>query len=74
MNKPLLAPVHSVLRDQIQVPKPVQYVATDQMAGVILEGRKISIKFLRKLRLFDCISQKDLNKKTTLTRKKTVLL
>ena len=24
--------------------------------GVILEGRRISIKFLRKLRLFDCIS------------------
>ena len=31
--------------------------------GVILEGRKTSINFLRKLRLFDCISQKDLNKK-----------
>ena len=31
--------------------------------GVILEGTKTSIKFLRKLRLFDCISQKDLNKK-----------
>ena len=33
--------------------------------GVILEGRKTSINFLRKLRLFDCISQ-DLNKKTSM--------
>ena len=39
--------------------------------GVILEGRET--KILRKLRLFDCISQKDLNKKTMLMRKLTVL-
>ena len=31
---------------------------------MILEGRKTWIKFLRKLKLFDCISQTDLNKKT----------
>ena len=61
--------VASTLFTRIATPKILCF-----NCGVILEGRKTSIKFLRKLRLFDCISQKDLNNKTTtLTRKPNVL-
>ena len=60
-----LISVTSTLFTRIATPKILYF-----NCGVILEGRKTSIKFLRKLRLLDCISRKDLNKKTLmLTRK-----
>ena len=65
-----LLDVASTLFARIATPKILYF-----NCGVILEGKTTSIKFLRKLRLFICISQKDLNKKTSmLTKKLTILL
>ena len=54
--------VASTLFTRIATPKTLF-----SYCGVILEGRKTSVKFLKKLRLFNCISHKkniDVNEET----------